>query len=215
MPREIPAGTDTAVEAARLAPIALVQLRFDAREWTDPRWWGAFRVWTGIGELRWGDEYAFDDYTIFGDGTGWEDEEAIWYGSGDIGTISPIEETTELRAVGVTLGLSGIPTDVLDIALAEEWQGRPGAIWFAALTDQGVLVGEPLKVFEGLMDMMALTEGKEAQIQLTLESELIDLERTRARRYTPGDQRSRFPDDAFFDQVSAQPGREVKWGRGF
>lgn len=208
MPREIDVDTGAEFEAPRLAPIIMVQLSFDS---------GNFRVWTGWGTLLWGEGDAFTDHTDFSDGTGWTDTiTAEWYGVGDLGFVGEIEETTEVRAVGVEIGLSGIPTEVLDIALAESWQGRPGYIYLAVLDDQGQIVGEPLLLIgEAQMDQMKLTEGLKAAISLTLESEMIDLERTKARRFTPEQQRSEFPDDAGLDQVSRLQGIEIKWGRGF
>lgn len=208
MPREIDVDTGAEFEAPRLSPILMVQLSFDS---------GNFRVWTGWGTLLWGEGDAFTDHTDFSDGTGWTDTiTAEWYGVGDLGFVGEIEETTEVRAVGVEIGLSGIPTEVLDIALAENWQGRPGYIYLAVLDDQGQLIGEPLLLLgEAQMDQMKLTEGLKAAISLTLESEMIDLERTKARRFTPEQQKSQFPEDLGLDQVAALMGIEIKWGRGF
>lgn len=208
MPREIDVDTGAEFEAPRLSPILLVKLLFDS---------GAFRVWTGWGTLLWGPGDAFTDHTDFSDGTGWTDSiTAEWYGIGDLGFVGEIEETTEVRAVGVEIGLSGIRTEVLDIALAENWQGRPGYIYLGVLDSSGQLVGEPLELLgEAQMDQMKLTEGMKAAISLTLESEMIDLERTRARRYTPEQQRSLFVGDAGLDQVSSLQDIEIRWGRGF
>lgn len=205
MPREISPEVETASTSRTLSPIALVELNFDS---------GAFRMWTGWGTLLWGDAPPFTDGTYFGDGTTTDDlvGKLPWYGAGNLGTIGTLEETTEVRATGLELGLSGINGDVLDIALGETWQGRTGRVYLGVLDDQGQIDGDPVLLFEGPMDRMVMREGLEAAIKLYLESEMIDLERNRARRYTPEDQRAFSPGDAFCDSVSSLQEVEIKWG---
>lgn len=205
MPRDLSTEVETASTSPKLSPIALVDLVLDS---------GHFRMWTGWGTLLWGDLPAFTDGTYFSDGTTWTDlvGKMPWYGAGNLGAIGAIGETTEIRAVGVELALSGIPTEVLDIALQEDWQNRPAYVYLGVLDSQGQIDGEPALIFFGKMDRMAMVEGKEASIVLSCESEMIDLERNRVRRYTPDDQRSEYPDDAFFDLVAASQGIEIHWG---
>lgn len=205
MPRDLSTEVEAASTAQTLRPIALVELLFDS---------GAFRMWTGWGTLMWGDLPAFTDGTYFSDGTTWSDlvGQKPWYGAGDLGTIGPIEETTEVRAVGVELGLSGITTEVLDIALGETWQGRTGRIYIGVLDSEGQMDGEPYLAFEGPMDRMTLIDGIEAAIKLQIETEQIDLERANGLRYTPESQRSLWPGDKFCDYVSSIQEGEIPWG---
>ena len=46
-----------------------------------------------------------------------------YLGAGTIGTMSDIEETSELQANGVKLTLTGIPSTYISIALTTEYQG--------------------------------------------------------------------------------------------
>lgn len=177
-----------ALASERLAPVLLVELAFDA---------GTTRFWSGVGTLE-------------------SPDGETWTGTGVLGRIGKIEETAELRAVGCELTLSGIPTDVLDIAQGAGWQNRAARIYFGVLEDTASgreWVGEPLQIFGGRMDQMRFVEGRDASIQLTLEGELIDLERTKARRYTAEDQRSEYSGDAFFDAVPSLQEKEIPWGR--
>lgn len=183
MSRDIPPGTDEATRAAALSPIGMVELDFAS---------GFVRMWTGIGDLVW-------------DGP-------VFTGSGSLGKISTIEETVELRAVGIQLELSGIPPEVLSIANNESWHGRQVRVYFGVLDDRRAFVGEPLQIFSGLMDQMVLVEGSESKITLTCESQQIDLERTKARRYTAEDQRSEYPGDAGMDSVTSLQELEIVWG---
>jgi hypothetical protein len=171
--RAIPAGTDAALLSKKLAPIGLVQLGFGS---------GTVRLWTGFGNMSWG------GFT--------------WSGTGTLGQIGPMEETVESRAATVQLQLSGIPPDVLKIALAEDWQGRDARIYYGVLDDNRQWVGDPFQIRRGLMDLMTLTEGKEASIALAIESRDIDLGRAKIRRYTAEDQRAEYPGDKGCDAVA-------------
>lgn len=183
MARDVDDDTLDELSGEKLSPIGLVELEFDS---------GAFRVWTGIGDLEWDGE--------------------TWTGVGDLGSISAIEETTEVRAVGVQLELSGIPSEVIAIANEQDWQGRPARIYYAVLQGR-TFVGEPFKMFQGLMDQMTLVEGDQAAIRIACESSQIDLERTRVRRYTAEDQRAEYAGDKGLDQVAALQEVEILWGR--
>lgn len=191
MARDLNAATALAVQAETLAPIALVSLGFDS---------GVLRLWSGIGELEWDGE--------------------VWHGAGSLGSISAIEETAEIRAVGVVMELSGIPVDaevedgrtILEVANDESWQGRPAEIYYAVLSGRS-FVGTPVQLFGGMMDRMTLVEGSMATIRVACESKQIDLERAKVRRYTAEDQRSEFPGDRGADTVAALQDIELRWGR--
>lgn len=183
MARDLDADTAAVVQEEVLAPIALVELEFDSE---------TMFLWSGIGDLAWnGNTYT---------------------GTGTLGKISAVEETSEIRAVSVQLELSGVPAEVLEIANEESWQGRPVRIYFGVL-DGRAFVGEPVQIFGGLMDQMTLTEGSTASVTLSCESQQIDLERTRARRYTAEDQRAEYPGDKGCDAVAALQELDLHWGR--
>jgi hypothetical protein len=182
MSRTIPSGTDAALLAPQLAPIGLVQLAFGS---------GTVRFWTGVGDLSWG------GYT--------------WTGTGTLGKIGQMEETLESRAATLQLELSGIPPDVLAIALAEDWQGREARVYYGVLDDNRQFVGDPFQIRRGLMDQMTLTEGAEATITLAIESRDIDLGRANSRRYTAEDQRGEYPGDRGCDAVALLQSQEIVW----
>jgi len=179
----------TALEAATLAPVVrpalLVGLDFAS---------GPLRLWSGIGKLTW----AGNDYL----------------GAGQLLAVAPATETQGLSAEGATLALSGIPAELLSIALAEAYQGRSAKVWLAAFDLSGALVADPYLIFDGRMDVMTIDEaGETSTISVTAESRLIDLERPRERRYTDEDQRIEYPDDAGCEFVAGLADAEITWGR--
>ncbi len=162
-------------------PIVLVDLDFAS---------GPFRAWTGIGRIAWAG--------------------MIFEGVGAIGAIGTIEETLELRAVSLTLSLSPVPQEVLDIALAEQsFRLRRATLWGALLDPQGAFVADPFPLWAGLMDTMEVTDGANPAVTLTCESRLVDLERAEVRRYTDADQQGEYPGDRFFEYVPALQDAEI------
>jgi hypothetical protein len=128
-PRLTPAAIAAAASPIA-APVVLVELDFAS---------GFFRAWTGIGPLHWAGK--------------------VFEGLGAIGAVSEIEETVELRAVRLTLSLSPVPQDVVDIALAERsFRLRPARLWGVLLDAEGAFVADPFPLWAGLMDVMEVTD---------------------------------------------------------
>jgi len=164
------------------APVVLVELDFAS---------GPFRAWTGLGQLNWAGK--------------------VFEGVGAIGAVGEVEETVELRAVRLTLALSPVPQEVVDIALAERsFRLRPARLWGALLDAEGAFVADPFPLWAGLMDTMEVTDGAEPRIALTCESRLVDLERAEVRRYTDADQQAEYPGDRFFEYVPALQEAEIR-----
>ena len=184
--RDLTAGMADAVTAPVIAPVMLAEALFDS---------GAVRVWSGYGELSWAG--------------------LTWYGAGHLLSVSAVTETQELRATGATFALSGIPSDLLGLALTEPYQGRPVRLLFGAMdTAAGAIIGDPYQMFAGRCDVMEITEGGDsATIEIAVESRLIDLERPRERRYEHEDQQTDFPGDRGLEYVPSLQNQEIKWGR--
>ena len=164
------------------APVVLVELDFAS---------GAFRAWTGLGQLNWAGK--------------------VFEGVGSIGAVGEVEETVELRAVRLTLALSPVPQEVVDIALAERsFRLHPARLWGALLDAEGAFVADPFPLWAGLMDTMEVTDGAEPRVALTCESRLVDLERAEVRRYTDADQQAEYPGDRFFEYVPALQEAEIR-----
>ncbi len=176
----------TEVTAPKLHPILLIKMAFDS---------GDLNLWTGIGDLQ----FSGDTYT----------------GAGDLLAFSAIEETVDLKAIGLTATLSGIPSSLIATALAEDYMGRATTVWFGALDSSGALVADPQEIFAGLTDSMPIEDaGETAKIELQIENRLVRLENTRVRPYTPEDQALAYPGDLGLEFVVAlNDGRKLLWGR--
>lgn len=211
MARTLSGGVTASLENDVIFPFFAVELNFDNGN--------DLRLWTGMGTLR----YNGVD----------------WYGTGNLLDISSIEETTQIAARGATLTLSGVPGEVVSLALGEPYQGRTCKVYFGLFQrgyiarqeyatnaesyilkqDGGKIILETNKtslteVFTGYMDQMSIEETPDVStIQLTVENKLIDLERRRVARYTSEHQRTKYPNDKGFDFVESLQDLKLNWGR--
>lgn len=184
--RALTAGMQTQVQNDSLRPIILFEGEFLS---------GMVRLWSGYGTLSWNG--------------------VTWSGVGELAGISPIAETSETRATGVTISLSGIPNDLIAKALDETRQGKQVKIWFGTTDEEVNVIADPYLSFAGRIDVPTIDEGRETStISITVESRMIDLQRARERRYTHEDQQRDFPGDRGFEYVPMVQDWSGTWGKG-
>ena len=186
MTRDITSGVATEVVKPRLRMAMLAELVFD----TNPLY-----VWSGLGSLVW------DGRTYLGTGT--------------LGQISQIEETSDVRSNGIQLSLSGIPSALISVALGTQYQGRPCRVRMAFFDASNVLIDDPVQVFSGLLDVMQVVDsGNSCEILVTAENRLIDLERpSEVRYYTDADQQRYSAGDLGCQFIEKLQTKEIVWGR--
>ena len=212
MTRGLPNEISVSAQAPTVRPFFAVELLFDSPN--------ELRFWTGVGDIT----YDGDVYT----------------GSGNLMQISEIQESSDVAARGATITMSGIPSNLISLALDEDYQHRIAKIKFGIFTesvssDSELLINDSdflllndagdrlligydstitmVDLFVGRMDQMSIDEGPNTStIALTIESKLIDLERPRVRRYTDASQQSRFPGDRAFEFVTRLQDESLTFG---
>ena len=195
MPRALTSSTITNISENTVYPFFAVELKFD----DNPAISGdqTLRMWTGSGTLTLADSTE-------------------WFGTGNLLTISSVEETSEIAARGADITLTAIPSEVLSLALTEPYQGRECNIYFGTF-DDGDQTTAPTnfnEIFSGYMDQMNISENVDtATIELKVENKLIDLERARVARFTSGYQKSKFPDDTGLDFIESMQDKKINWGK--
>lgn len=183
--RSLASDISTAINSDKVAPFWAVDLLFDSPN--------QLYFWSGIGDL------VLDGNT--------------YTGAGELMQISDIRESSDIAAYGATLTLSGIPSNLVSLALAEPYQGRSCIVKFGVLATGSTATTSAFTVFSGDMDQMTFDHGPETTtIALDVESRLIDLQRPRIRRYTHTDQITRFPNDMFFEFNTRIQTESLEWG---
>jgi hypothetical protein len=206
MSRDLSSITIDSISEDVVYPFFATELRFDSN---------IIRMWTGQGTLVLADETE-------------------WIGLGQLLNISAIEETSEMAVKGASISLSGIPSELLSLALSEPYQGRVAKIYFGTF-QQGSILQETSdyillegggrinlesmsqgfnELFSGYMDQMNIEEaGETATIEMMVENKLIDLERARVARFTSGYQKSIYPGDLGLDFIEDLQDKKLPWGR--
>lgn len=181
--RDLTSAMQTEVGKTEVAPFLMFEGEFIN---------GKVRIWSGYGALIW---------------NGFE-----WSGTGTLIQISSVTETNETSANGITVTLSGIPSELISLALAEVKQGASGKVYLGLLEGQNV-INDPILLFSGKLDVPTISDdGETAVITISYESRLIDLERPRVNRYTPEDQKRLFPGDLGLDYVPSIQDKKITWG---
>ncbi|WP_127109937.1 hypothetical protein [Pararhodobacter zhoushanensis] len=185
MSRDMTAAAIAAIARSETPRLALfVEGQFES---------GALRLWSGLGPISWG---------------GHE-----WTGAGQLLAVSPIEESNGVVAQGLTVALSGVPLDLVQIAIDEARQGDSGNVWLGMFEETGALIADPVFLFGGLLDVPQIDEGDDScTISISYENQLIDLQRPRVRRYTHEDQQVKHPGDLGFEFVTTIQNQEDTWG---
>lgn len=188
-------------------PAYLAELFFDS---------GTLRLWSGYGELEWNGN--------------------TYFGGGNLIGLSPIEETQDIQAKGVTATLNGIPSNIVALVLSERSRGRKFSLYLATVSassrvatedEPGLvelengdgfillennIISAPYRFFKGLMDVIEITDnGTNSEIRLTIENALIVGRRNKVRRYTKEDQKIRYPNDDGLNFINQLQDKELVW----
>jgi len=207
MSRDLSAAISGSLEDNVVYPFFAIDLEFDSPN--------TLRLWTGYGTLVY--------------------EGVSYFGTGELLGISSVEETVEMAAKGATLTLSGVPSEVISLALQEPYQGRVCKINFGMFSTDNLLQEDATsyillqdgakialesqqtsltEVFTGYMNQMSIEEGPDSStIQLSVENKLVDLERPRVARYTSAYQKDKFAGDLGLDFVESLQDQKLVWGR--
>lgn len=184
MSRDIDAALKAASKQDKIQPVILVKLKYDSAD---------VNVWSGFGTLSFGGE----DYL----------------GVGDFGSVSPIQEDSELATSSIQLTLSGINPALLSVQLNEHYQGNPATVWLGMFDNTTQALLTPTIIFKGLMDNSQITLGKTGIITVNVTNRLARWDKTNDRRYNNNDQKNLFPDDDFFQFVEGLSEKVLVWGR--
>lgn len=160
-------------------------------------------------------------------------------GAGWMLQISDIHEGSDLSAKGATLGLTGLPSSLVSLAVEEPYQGRiarikvgflgaavePGSYLKISASDYLLIDGSggrlgiasqfpqtTYELFTGYIDQMEIDKGPQlATIQVSVETKMIDLERPRIRRYDDANQQNRYPGDLAMEFIQRLQRESLTW----
>lgn len=140
-----------------------------------------------------------------------------YLGEGALLSFDGVNETSDLGATGITLGMAfssnNVTADIMQKVVSDDYQGNPITISLTFDQGQGGY-STPVVLFDGFIDVMSVEDdGNVADISLTAESHLIRLGRKNNRRYTDRDQKFYFSGDEGLRHSSGVQEKQVIWGR--
>ncbi len=149
-------------------------------------------MWSGVGTLTWN---GFD-----------------WTGMGTLGTIAPIEHSSQIAIQEIQFTLTGAdPTEVQK--LSDDVCNRSGAAWLACLDERGNVVADPFQIVDSQLDFQSekIDDDGTATIQITARTGFYTLERAANDVWSAEDQRKTYPDDSGLDLISKLLNQELVW----
>ena len=184
MSRSFSASVKNALKSNTVRIVMFAELDFSS---------GILYVHDGIGTYTWGSE--------------------DWLGVGDFGSISSIEEGSEVSPYSINLTLSALDTTMAGAALTEDYFMRDVTVYMGILDEDDALIDTPVQVWAGFMDVMTITAGSSGGDSITLiaESELSKFDRSRNLKYTHANQQKKDSTDLFFEFLKDIEGVKVRW----
>jgi hypothetical protein len=143
-----------------------------------------------------------------------------YIGIGTLGTISGLSQIREPTSKVVTVGLSGVNSDVIALAKnsVADVQGQNAYIWLQLFNDDLQTVGPKIPIFWGIMQKINIERTEERDgsaatkiAQLEIENPFYNRSSNTAGRFSDSDQQAKFPGDKFFRFVSNQKSQVVIW----
>lgn len=185
MPRSMTAGMSSEIGGTLLRPAFFVQIQFGSE---------TVYLWTGTQNIAWNGQ--------------------TWLGVGALGSISTVEEGSNVEAKGVTLTLSGFDATLLTDVLVDFRLGLPVVVYLGLFDATGALIPDPITSWAGRTDQPTVeVTGETASISINCESRLLSMNVAADRRYTNDDQQIESPGDEGFKFVAGIAEMQIYWGR--
>lgn len=144
----------------------------------------------------------------------------IWGGDeypacGDLVSFEPINESADLQINSIIAGITGVDQTYLSDLLNRNYLDRPIRIYRAYLDDSGDIIGEPVLLFDGLMDEPTIQDSPvDGSFLLGISASSVwrDFDQRNGMRTNNNTHQKIFPGDKGFE-FAAQILDQIKWGR--
>lgn len=142
-----------------------------------------------------------------------------YVGAGEFQAMDDIIETLELQPHDLNIQLSGVDSTLLHYLRTEKYHNRSLSIYYGWLNAEMQLVDTPELFYEGRMDVLSghipFAPDEDASVGLSVTHRLNIWSRPGVWQYTQEHQNYLMGSgDNFFDKVSLNVNRVLKWGDG-
>lgn len=153
---------------------------------------GTARLWTGIGRLCW------NGY--------------VWTGSGILGTVTPITQTTALQIQELNFNLAGVDPDAA-AKLSDDVRNLAGRVWLASLTKSNAVIRDPFQIVDAELDYQSLSAADDGTVtvSITARTGFYTLERALDEAWTTEEQKLVYPTDSGLDMIPSLQNQDIQW----
>ena len=190
MSRGLSATNLGAVDGAVVRPVVFCELHYDSPT-------GTLYLHDNIGEI------TADD---------WGGTSRTWSGLGDFGSISTIEEGSDISPYKVDLVLSGIDADIAAASLTDDTILREVYLLIGFIGLDRVVLDDPHPMWSGKIDDVQMAIGAESVIRVSCESQLAAFEKTNGRLQNDADHQAEFSGDLFYKYLPQMVEAKFRWG---
>lgn len=189
MSRDLPTDLETAIEEQVVRPFLAIRI-----ELPDPVY-----AWTGIGTI------TFDDADA---------NEREWTGTGGLGSIDAVGETTDGSATGIKVALNEVPAELAPDIADQATRGALFEVYVGALNETYQQIEAVHLLWKGRVDQYVVTDaGTALSIEITAESRAIDQRRPSIKRFTNEYQQRQHSGDKFFEYVPQMAEVPILWAQ--
>ena len=134
-----------------------------------------------------------------------------YLGTGTLGRIDAVQDSpAEIKPLKFTL--SGVPSTLIALALAEPVQGKAMRVKTALFDPATYQIIETRLRWQGRLDVMAIEDGiPTATVQVSAEHSAIDLLRSAASYYSDAEQRRINSNDPSLQYIAGQTETKIVW----
>lgn len=152
---------------------------------------GAGRFWSGIGQLAWRGQ--------------------TWTGSGMLGKITPIKQTSAIAVQEIQFQMSGVDAETAS-KLNDNVRNLSGKAWLAGIWKREV-VPDPYLILQSQLDYQQydVDEDGNAVLTITARSGFYTLERNIDEAWTTEEQKKLYPNDTGLDLIPGLQNQDIIW----
>ncbi len=153
---------------------------------------GTARFCTGVGSRTW------NGYT--------------WTGTGTLGTVTPIKQSSEIAIQDIVFRLSGIDADIASRINADV-RNLSSTVWLACFDERENVVADPYQLIAPQLDCQRLIVDDDGSttIEVVAHSGFHTLDRGVEEAWTPENQRTLYPTDTGLDMIPGLQNKDTLW----
>lgn len=138
-----------------------------------------------------------------------------YLGVGKFISYDRMEENTDMVIQNVSITLAGAPTDLIAIAMQQNFINRRAVIYYGFFDASLNVIADPLPIFDGLMDGCTLSEDPtkgDASITIAASDYHADFDKAVGRLTNQTSQQFYYPADNSMNLVASIVDKVVNWG---